>query len=84
MDGPTVTSDGVLLVYRLPLGGSAEIHAYFQAHEGVLKAHLRLVTIKKDGSVSYTQRGIAVPPNVLTDLLKATAALAVEKERIGV
>ncbi len=79
---PLVTNDGVVLVHRFPLE-RGEIHAYFQSHEGELKAHLRLVNIKKDGSVSYTPKGITVPPNLLTDLLTATALLAVEKEKLG-
>jgi hypothetical protein len=82
VDMPIVTSDGVLLVHRFPLEGGGEIHAYFQPHEDVLKAHLRFATFRKDGSVSYTPKGITVPPELLNDLLTAAALLAVEKTRL--
>lgn len=78
-----VSNNGAVLVHRFPLEGGGEIHAYFQEHEGAMKAHLRLVNLRKDGSVSYTPRGIAVPPSLLYDLLQATALLAVENGKLG-
>ena len=83
MQTPTVSTDGVLLVYRFPLGGSREIHAYFQHHNGAMRAHLRLVTVKNDGSISFTPKGITVPLDALNELLKAAATLAVERERLS-
>jgi hypothetical protein len=75
-----VLGNDVVLVHRIALEKSDEIHAYFQPYNGVIKAHLRLVTVDKDGSVKYTGKGIAVSPDLLNQLLQAIALLAVERE----
>jgi hypothetical protein len=75
MGEPTVVDD-VDLVYTSPIDGKTEVHAYFQPHNGEVKVHIRLVGIRKDGTVVYTPRGIALSPESVSDLLIAVALLA--------
>lgn len=76
---PQQDDSGVNLVHRFPLE-KGEVHTYVQRHDGVLKAHLRLVNVKKDGSVSYSPKGITVPLTLVHKLLQAVALLAAETE----
>ncbi|MDQ3670839.1 MAG: hypothetical protein M3364_00135 [Actinomycetota bacterium] len=79
-----ITSEGVALVDRINVGENVEIRAYFQPHKGVIKAHIRFVTVNDDGGVGYTTRGIAVDPELLDKLLRAVALLAAERGVLGV
>jgi hypothetical protein len=72
----------VALVHRVHLGKRSELHAYFQPFNGELKAHLRQVNIRQDGTVSYTGKGVAVQPEQLTELLEAVALLAVNRQAL--
>jgi hypothetical protein len=80
---PIVIGEGVKLVHRYHLGGRSELHAYLQQFNGELKAHVRLVNIRKDGGIRYTGKGIAVPLELLPQLLQAVALLAVEGQAVG-
>lgn len=84
MSSTIVLPEDVKLAHRFTLDGSAEIHTYLQPHNGVLKAHVRLVNIKKDGHVAYSARGVALSPEYVTELLQAVALLAVETSRTDV
>jgi hypothetical protein len=78
-----VPADSADLVYRVSVDRRREIHMYFQEYGGAIKAHVRWVNIRKDGSVSYTSRGIAVDPGLVNDLLQGIALLAVANGRLG-
>jgi hypothetical protein len=80
---PVVPADDVHLVHRVSLDRRSEIHIYFQEYGGANKAHVRWVNIRKDGSVSYTSRGIAVDPGLVNDLLQGIALLAVANGRLS-
>lgn len=80
---PVIPAGDVQLVHRVSLDRRTEIHSYFQEYRGAIKAHVRFVNIRKDGTVSYTGKGIAVDQGLVNDLLEAVALLSVENGKLG-
>ena len=52
MQQTLVVPEDVHLVHRVAIDKRTEIHAYVQEYGGATKAHVRLVNIRKNGTVS--------------------------------
>jgi hypothetical protein len=53
-----------------------ELQSYLQEYKGRLLAHIRLMTVAKDGTTTPTKAGVSVEVEKLNELLLATALLA--------
>lgn len=80
-DEQNPAAEEALNVSRFPVNDRSEIRAYLQSWEGKMLAHIRRWDTPKNGGDAYpSNKGLAVDPAHLQELLKSVALLMVAYE----